>query len=65
IGAGDSFNAGFILKFIQGAPLEKCQRFGNLTGALNTTGSGGTSAFSSRDKILKTAKDQFGESIDI
>ena len=65
IGAGDSFNAGFILKFIQGSPLEECQRFGNLTGALNTTGSGGTSAFSSRDKIIKTAKDQFGESISI
>ena len=65
IGAGDSFNAGFIFKFIQGAPLEECQRFGNLTGALNTTGSGGTSAFSSRDKIIKTVKERFGEAISI
>lgn len=63
IGAGDSFNAGFIFKFIQGASLEECQRFGNLTGALNTTGSGGTSAFSSRDKIIKSVKDHFGETI--
>lgn len=65
IGAGDSFNAGFIYKFIQGATLEECQRFGNLTGALNTTGSGGTSAFSSRDKIVKTVKELFGETISI
>lgn len=65
IGAGDSFNAGFIFKFIQGASLEECQRFGNLTGALNTTGPGGTSAFSSREKIIKTVKDQFGVSIRI
>ncbi|MCD6374397.1 MAG: carbohydrate kinase family protein, partial [Caldisericaceae bacterium] len=43
IGAGDSFNAGFIFKFIQGAPLEECQRFGNLCGAINTTAAGGTS----------------------
>lgn len=63
IGAGDSFNAGFIFKYIQGAPLEECQWFGNLTGALNTTGAGGTSAFSSRDKIIKTVKDHFGETI--
>lgn len=65
IGAGDSFNAGFVFKFIQGATLEECQRFGNLTGALNTTGSGGTSAFSSHEKIIATAKEMFGESISL
>jgi len=63
IGAGDSFNAGFIFKYTQGAPLEECQRFGNLTGALNTTAAGGTTAFSSRDKIVKIAKNRFGETI--
>jgi sugar/nucleoside kinase (ribokinase family) len=35
IGAGDSFNAGFIKKFIEGAPLPKCLEFGALTGALD------------------------------
>ncbi|MHB9142499.1 MAG: carbohydrate kinase family protein, partial [Paludibacter sp.] len=34
IGAGDSFNAGFIFKFVNGSTLPDCLDFGNLTGAL-------------------------------
>jgi sugar/nucleoside kinase (ribokinase family) len=45
IGAGDSFDAGFLHQFIRGARLEECLRFGNLTGALSTTRQGGTEAF--------------------
>ena len=45
IGAGDSFDAGFLHKFLRGATIEDCLRFGNLTGALSTTRSGGTEAF--------------------
>jgi sugar/nucleoside kinase (ribokinase family) len=45
IGAGDSFDAGFLHQFIRGAKLEECLRFGNLTGALSTTHQGGTEAF--------------------
>ncbi|APF18434.1 PfkB domain protein [Caldithrix abyssi DSM 13497] len=60
IGAGDSFNAGFIFKFIQGAPLEECQRFGNLCGAINTTAAGGTTAFRNFDQVMKIAKERFG-----
>lgn len=60
IGAGDSFNAGFIYKYIQGAPLEECQRFGNLTGAISTTESGGTTAFTDYNKIKKIAQEKFG-----
>ena len=60
IGAGDSFNAGFVYKFIQGAPLKECQRFGNLTGAISTTAAGGTTAFSDKQNILKNAKERFG-----
>ena len=60
IGAGDSFNAGFIFKFIQGAPLEECQRFGNLCGAINTTAAGGTSAFQNYEQIMKIARERFG-----
>ncbi|MFZ0453783.1 MAG: carbohydrate kinase family protein [Ignavibacteriaceae bacterium] len=62
IGAGDSFNAGFIFKFIQGENLEKCQEFGNLMGAVSTTAAGGTSAFSSYKNVLKTAKEKFNYS---
>jgi sugar/nucleoside kinase (ribokinase family) len=62
IGAGDSFNAGFIYKFVKGASLSE---FGNLTGALNTTNSGGTGAFSSKSLIRETAKNRFNILIDI
>ncbi|GAC1690849.1 MAG: PfkB family carbohydrate kinase [Candidatus Acidiferrum sp.] len=45
IGAGDSFDAGFLHQFIRGAKIEDCLRYGNLTGALSTARSGGTEAF--------------------
>ncbi|MEO5998395.1 MAG: carbohydrate kinase family protein [Chitinophagaceae bacterium] len=60
IGAGDSFNAGFIFKFIQDAALEVCQEFGNLAGAISTTERGGTSAFTDHKKVMKVAKERFG-----
>ena len=59
IGAGDSFNAGFIFKYIKGESLEKCQEFGNLMGAVNTTAAGGTTAFSSYKNVIRTAKEKF------
>jgi sugar/nucleoside kinase (ribokinase family) len=45
IGAGDSFDAGFLHQFIRGVDIETCLRYGNLAGALSTTRSGGTEAF--------------------
>ena len=45
IGAGDSFNAGFINKFTQGASLKQCLEYGTITGAVSTTRAGGTGAF--------------------
>jgi sugar/nucleoside kinase (ribokinase family) len=59
IGAGDSFNAGFISRFIKGASPEDCQEFGNLIGAISTTEAGGTGAFNNLDEIMKIAKDRF------
>jgi len=53
IGAGDSFDAGCIYKYVHGYSLEDCQKFGNLMGALNTTGIGGTGAFYSFKEIEK------------
>jgi sugar/nucleoside kinase (ribokinase family) len=49
IGAGDSFDAGFIHQFIRGRGIEECLRFANVTGALSTTRAGGTEAF--RDTV--------------
>jgi len=60
IGAGDSFNAGFIFKFINGFDLDKCQTFANLTGAVNTTAAGGTTAFTNYEQVLKVGKEIFG-----
>lgn len=45
IGAGDSFDAGFLHEFVRGANLEACLASGNLVGALSTTRPGGTEAF--------------------
>jgi len=63
IGAGDSFNAGFIHRFVKGDSPQDCQRFGNLMGAINTTAAGGTGAFSTKEMIIKTAKEKFGQNI--
>lgn len=64
IGAGDSFNAGFVYKFIQNAPIEACQEFGNLIGAISTTAPGGTGAFVNRQHIAAIAKEKFDYKID-
>ena len=63
IGAGDSFNSGFVSAFVKGYELEKCQEIGNKTGALNTTAAGGTGAFTSTEDIEKRAQALFGESL--
>ncbi|GGB97069.1 carbohydrate kinase family protein [Dyadobacter sediminis] len=60
IGAGDSFNAGFIRKYMAGAALEDCLREGNRMGALNTTAAGGTGAFDNLEKINKNIKEYWG-----
>lgn len=45
VGAGDSFDAGFLHEFVRGADLSKCLASGNRAGALSTTRPGGTEAF--------------------
>jgi sugar/nucleoside kinase (ribokinase family) len=59
IGAGDSFNAGFIYQFLRGSAIENCVQFGNMTGAVSTTQAGGTAAMKSMDEVLKIAKNKF------
>ncbi|WP_335966553.1 carbohydrate kinase family protein [Galbibacter sp. PAP.153] len=63
IGAGDSFNAGFIKKYIEKQPIETCLKFGNLTGALNTTAAGGTTAFSDKKNVIEDAIKLFNAEI--
>jgi sugar/nucleoside kinase (ribokinase family) len=45
IGAGDSYNAGFLAAFLRGADPRVCAECGNITGALSTKRPGGTEAF--------------------
>jgi sugar/nucleoside kinase (ribokinase family) len=45
VGAGDSFDAGFLHQYLRGSSLPACLAAGNLAGALSTTRPGGTTAF--------------------
>jgi sugar/nucleoside kinase (ribokinase family) len=62
IGAGDSFDSGFIHKFIAGASDQACLEFGALTGAINTTRPGGTGAFESLALVKTIAATTFNYS---
>lgn len=48
VGAGDSFDAGFLHEFVRGSDLRTCLASGNLAGAFSTTRAGGTEAFRDR-----------------
>lgn len=63
IGAGDSFDAGFISEYIKGTDLERCVEIGNLSGAINTTASGGTTAFENLSEIKRIAKEKFSQQL--
>jgi len=45
IGAGDSFNAGFLKGYLAKKPLPECAAMGNLTAAFSTLRPGGTEAY--------------------
>ena len=45
IGAGDSFDAGFLHEYLRGADIGACLSAGNRAGALSVTRVGGTEAF--------------------
>jgi sugar/nucleoside kinase (ribokinase family) len=51
IGAGDSFDAGFLHQFLRGADLMTCLIHGNLCGAFSATDCGGTEAFRDTNRM--------------
>jgi len=59
VGAGDSFDAGFLHEYVQGADLPTCLASGNQAGALSTTRPGGTEAFrdaAHREKFFRRSR---------
>jgi sugar/nucleoside kinase (ribokinase family) len=58
VGAGDSFDAGFIHRFIEGARVEECLKFANIAGAFSTTREGGTDAFRNREERTRFFREQ-------
>ena len=63
IGAGDSFNAGFLHKFTSGASLAECMEYGALIGAVSTTKAGGVGAFLNREITRELAAKLFNKII--
>ncbi|MBI5951074.1 MAG: carbohydrate kinase family protein [Chloroflexi bacterium] len=53
VGAGDSFDAGFIYGYLQGWPLEKSLRLGVVCGGLSTRQTGGTNGQPTLNEALE------------
>jgi sugar/nucleoside kinase (ribokinase family) len=53
IGAGDSFNAGFLTAYLRGEGPIACATFGNRTAALSTLSRGGTESFRDPGVVLE------------
>ncbi|MGA8220235.1 MAG: carbohydrate kinase family protein [Candidatus Acidiferrales bacterium] len=57
VGAGDSFDAGYIHRFLEGAAPEDCLAYANVAGAFSTTRKGGTEAFRDRESMKQFFRD--------
>jgi len=62
VGAGDSFDAGYIHRFLKGAGQEACLRYANVVGAFSTTKEGGTEAFRDPASMAQFIRERRGES---
>lgn len=56
IGAGDSFDAGFISSYLKGKNLNESLEIGNMAAAVSTTAAGGTTAITSFEKVIEKGK---------
>jgi sugar/nucleoside kinase (ribokinase family) len=52
IGAGDSFDAGFVFGYLQGWNIDKCLRAACICGSLSTLSSGGTNSQATLKELL-------------
>ena len=53
VGAGDSFDGGFIYGYLSGKSIEECARMGCICGSLNTRMEGGTKGQPVLDEVMK------------
>ena len=53
VGAGDTFDAGFIYGFLQGWPLERCLKLGVVCGSLSTRLAGGITCQPMLDEAIR------------
>jgi sugar/nucleoside kinase (ribokinase family) len=58
VGAGDTFDAGFIYGFLQGWPLERCLKLGVVCGSLSTRMAGGITSQPVLDEALRFLDDR-------
>jgi sugar/nucleoside kinase (ribokinase family) len=59
IGAGDTFDSGFIHAYLLGAKLEDCLAFANIAAAYSVTKPGGTEAFRDHSALLSFIRQQW------
>ncbi|MGA8491437.1 MAG: PfkB family carbohydrate kinase, partial [Terriglobales bacterium] len=59
VGAGDTFDAGFIHGYLLGAKQEDCLAFANLAAAYSVTKAGGTEAFRDRSGLFRFLHEQW------
>ncbi len=53
VGAGDSYDAGFVYGYLTGKDIETCTQMGNITGSLNIRGEGGTQTQPYYEEFIK------------
>jgi sugar/nucleoside kinase (ribokinase family) len=59
IGAGDTFDAGFIHAYLRGAKLDDCLAFANIAAAYSVTKPGGTEAFRDHNALTDFIREQW------
>ncbi len=59
VGAGDTFDAGFVHLYLLGAKLEDCLAFANIAAAYSVTKEGGTEAFRDRSGLVNFIRQQW------
>jgi len=63
VGAGDSFDAGFIHRYLQGGSPQECLDYADVAGAFSTTCEGGTEAFKDHIKVEEFFREHLTPSI--